>query len=169
MRLALARAPARSAVPRSANVAPRRAASSKSDVQASKSSNLSAERAAQKEVVRAHRRCVPFSLRRRAIRSRVCSRLASIFQNWKQTDPHEGYVYTNKDTIKAFAKRNPNALYYEIGMGRVDPEVLKELYEEERAKVVAKPQAEKDEFRRALRETVEPKLDELYVPPPSAL
>lgn len=92
-----------------------------------------------------------------------CSKLASIFQNWKSTDAGEGYMYTDKEAIRNYMKKAPNLCYYDIGMGRVDPDVLKELYEEERAKVVAKPQAEKDEFRRALRETVEPKLEKLYV------
>lgn len=164
----IARAPvARSAPARAAPVVPRRAAATKSDVQASKASNLSAERAAQKEVMRAHRRCVSFGYTLSSLflssQCYPCSKLASIFQNWKQTDAGEGYMYTDKETVRNYMKKAPSLCYYDIGMGRVDPEVLKELYEEERAKVVAKPQAEKDEFRRALRETVEPKLEKLYV------
>lgn len=88
------------------------------------------------------------------------SKLASIFQNWKTNDEHEGYIFTNKDVVKAYAKRDPEGLYYDIGMGRVDPSVVRELYEEDRAKVVAKSASEKEELRRELRKEVEPKLAE---------
>lgn len=93
----------------------------------------------------------------------LCSKLASIFQNWTTNDENEGYLYTSKDVIKSYAKRDPDGLYYDIGMGRVDPAALKELYEEDRAKMVAKSESEKESFRRSLREEVEPRLKELYV------
>ena len=92
--------------------------------------------------------------------SNLCfSKLASIFQNWKTNDPHEPYLYDTKQEVLEYAKRDPNNLYYDIGMGRVNPAVLKELYEEQRAKVVAKPQSEKDELLRSLYAEAEPMLE----------